>query len=286
MSPLERSLMTISCQDANSIPKNIHAGRIILENELSIQIMHNGLKVIAGGYHGDWMAHIIRSLKGHHEPQEELIFYHLLKYIQHYSLIIELGSFWSYYTQWFLLEIPNSNAICVEPDIDNLKIGRINTKINGNDNRVQFFNAWIGGETQKEIFLPTETSSQIRGLPVYDMDDLLKICGEQSIELLHMDTQGAELAFIQSMRQAVGNKRVRFIMVSTHHSSISGSKTTHEDCIATIKSLGGFILVEHDIIESFSGDGLILASFMDSDRSLYFPEISRNKAETSLFKSA
>ena len=125
----------------------------------------------------------------------------------------------------------------------------------------------------------------VTGLPVFDMAEVLKICGERPIELLHMDTQGAELPFISSMQHAVENQLIRFIMVSTHHSSISGS-TTHVDCVDAIRELGGCILVEHDIVESFSGDGMILASFMEIDRSLYFPEISRNKAETSLFKRA
>jgi len=286
MTPLERSLMTISCRDTDSIQKCTDAGRILTENGERVQIMHNGLRVVAGGYYGDWMAHIIRSLKGHHEPQEEMIFHHLLRYIQHKSLIVELGSFWAYYTQWYLLEIPDSEAICVEPDPHNLRIGQKNTELNGNAHRVKFFNAWIGGQFQEEIFAPTETTGQTIGLPVFDMEAISRICSGRQIELLHMDAQGAELPFIRSMQQAVKNQLVRFIMVSTHHSSISGSKVTHVDCIEAIRELGGCILVEHDVVESFSGDGLILASFMDTDRALYFPEISRNKAETSLFKSA
>jgi len=286
MTPLDRTLMTISCKDADTIPKCADAGRILADNGELIQVMHNGLRVVAGGYHGDWMAHIIRSLKGHHEPQEELLFHHLLRYIRHGSLMVELGAFWAYYTQWYLHEIPGSNAVCVEPDLHNLEIGRRNTHLNGNDERVQFFNAWIGGQYQEEVFLPTETTGQALGLPVFDMASVLEKCGGRPVELLHMDAQGAEFPFIQSMHHAIANQLVRFIMVSTHHSSISGSKTTHVDCVEIIRELGGSILAEHDVIESFSGDGLILASFMACDHQLQFPEMSRNKAETSLFKSA
>lgn len=41
--------------------------------------MHNGVKVIAGGYYGSWMTEIIRLLQGHHEPQEERVFYENIK---------------------------------------------------------------------------------------------------------------------------------------------------------------------------------------------------------------
>jgi len=75
-------------------------------------------------------------------------------------------------------------------------------------------------------------------------------------------------------------------MVSTHHSSISGSTTTHPDCVEALRTLGANILVEHDVIESFSGDGMILASFYQEDAALKFPEVCRNWAQTSLFKTA
>ncbi len=90
---------------------------------------------------------------------------------------------------------------------------------------------------------------------------ITSLCKGEVIEVLHMDVQGAELAFLESMTQAVASGLVRFLVVSTHHSSISGSKTTHGDCVNAIRRIGGTIFVEHDVQESFSGDGLIVASF-------------------------
>lgn len=51
--------------------------------------------------------------------------------------------------------------------------------------------------------------------------------------------RGAELPFIQSMSDAVAGGLVRFIVVSTHHRVISGSPTTHADCVRAIKAVGG-----------------------------------------------
>jgi FkbM family methyltransferase len=177
-------------------------------------------------------------------------------------------------------------AVCIEPDSNNIEIGRRNTALNGNVERVRFIEAWVGGESLESHAAPTETSAEPRALPMLDASSLLAHCGSADIELLHLDVQGAELPFLRSLGTAGARDRLRFIMVSTHHSSISGSSTTHVDCVETLRGLGAVILVEHDVIESYSGDGLILASVRAEDRDLWFPEISRNRAQTSLFKSA
>jgi hypothetical protein len=248
--------------------------------------MHNGIEVVYGGYHGDWMAHVIRGLRGHHEPQEELLFHVMLRYVQHRSRMVELGCFWAYYTQWYLREVPDSTALCIEPDAHNLSIGQRNTALNGHGDRVRFVRAWIGGQALPSFTAPTESCATPVSLPQYDAAAVLAEGGDEPIEVLHLDTQGAEWPFLRSITPDMARHKLRFIMVSTHHSCISGSKTTHHDCVETLRALGASILVEHDVIESFSGDGLILASTQAHDRDLWFPEISRNRAERSLFKSA
>jgi len=97
-----------------------------------------------------------------------------------------------------------------------------------------------------------------------------------------MDVQGVELPFIQSMRRAVEAARVRFCVVSTHDQTISGSPTTHQDCVAALTELGATVLAEHDVYESYSGDGLIVVSFESRDASIRMPAISRNVSEKSL----
>jgi hypothetical protein len=116
------------------------------------------------------------------------------------------------------------------------------------------------------------------------MKGVCDLAGDRVIELLHCDAQGIEYDLIRSMKEAIAAKRVRFLMLSTHHHTISGSRDTHEDCLALLKELGATIHAEHSLDESFSGDGLILASFFPEDRGLQFPAISRNVAERSLFK--
>lgn len=283
MNALQRTLMTISCADCAGISKVPDAGRIVETPSGLAQIMHNGIKVKAGGYHGDWMAHVIRALKGHHEPQEELAFHHLLNFVRHNSLFVELGAFWSYYSLWYLNEIPGSTALCVEPDPDNLAVGRHNSALNGMEARMHFHNACVGQTYAPSVDIVCESDGVTRAVECLDMASVLALAEGHEIEVLHMDVQGYELPFIQSMHDAIAQNKIRFVVTSTHHSSISGSKTTHEDCCAALVELGATILCQHDVQQSYSGDGLIIASFYREDRHLLLPEFSRNIPPLSLF---
>jgi len=90
--------LTTSCHDADYIPKVKNAGEVEGKNGLRHQVMHNGIRVVYGGYHGDWMAEIIKVLRGHHEPQEEKAFFEILRYVSEGGTMIELGSYWAYYS--------------------------------------------------------------------------------------------------------------------------------------------------------------------------------------------
>ena len=275
-----RVRMTLSCRDTDPLPKVPEAGAVVEQDGQRVQIMHEGTRVIADGYYGGWMTDVIRGLKGHHEPQEELLFHFLLSHVRPGSQFVELGAYWAYYTNWYLGAVPGSTALCVEPDAANLEVGRRNLAINGRT--ATFIQACVGSRS---------TPSSLGSLECLDMDAVLARLGGRPIEILHMDVQGAELPFIESMRRAVAERKVRFTVVSTHHESvfstyqksISGSATTHEDCVRALQSLGAKVFVDHDVYESYSGDGLIVASFAAEDRSIVLPAISRNARARSLF---
>lgn len=283
MATIDRVSMTVGCRDADVIPKVPDAGAVLYDGGRRVQVMHNGVKVLAGAYHGDWMAEIIGGLCGHHEPQEELVFHRLVGLARPHTLMVELASFWAYYTLWYLRCVPGSCALCVEPDPQHMAVGRINASLNGVADRARFAEAWVGGGHCPSHTALCESTGEARTLACFDMDALLAEVGGHPIELLHMDAQGAELEFLRSMRSAVAAGKVRFAMISTHHASISGSASTHADCLDIVRDLGGSVLVEFSVPESFSGDGLIAASFADADRSLAMPWVSRNRREMSLF---
>ena len=275
--------MTVSCRDADVIKKHPDAGRIIKEDGLSIQVMHNGLKVELGGYHGRWMAEIITQLKGHHEPQEELLFDAVLKAVRKDGLIVELGAFWSYYSMWFLKDIAAGRALCIEPDPVHIETGKRNMALNGLSGRVSYHQAWIGETEEAAVEHMAESSRQPLRLAQLSMSGIARLA-EGPIEILHCDAQGAETGLLRSMAAMGDDLDIRFVFVSTHHHYISGSRETHAECLALLREMGFAILAEYDVGESFSGDGLIVASRDPADLSLALPAVSRNTPERSLFK--
>lgn len=266
-----RIAITLACRDSDAIPKVHDAGRIFELDGERVQVMHDGTLVLADGYCGDWMSRIIAGLHGHHEPQEELLFHGLLAHVRPGTLIVELGAYWAFYTNWYLGSVPGSRAVCLEPDPANLEIGRRNLVLNGREARL--IRAAVG-----EVYAPAAGDE---GIDCLDMPALEERIGHEPIELLHMDVQGAETGFIRSMRRSDASERLRFLVVSTHHESISGSPSTHEDCLEELRSQGAVVLAEHSVPESFSGDGLIVASFDARDRWLRLPPIGRAPPELS-----
>lgn len=266
-----RITATLACRDCDLIPKVPDAGRIFRRGSETIQIMHNGIFVVAGGYYGDWMSRIIAGLHGHHEPQEELIMHAVVAHARPATLFVELGAYWAYYTNWYLAAVPNARAVCVEPEGSHLEMGRRNLALNSR--QAIWIQAFIGGE-----FHPTGPNHEVACL---DMAALMAKIDHAAIEVLHMDIQGAELGFLQSIRHTDAIQRIRFIVISTHHAAISGTTTTHQDCVAELLAQGAVILVEHSVEESFSCDGLIVASFDSRDRWLRLPPISRAPEELS-----
>ena len=276
--------MTISCRDCEGIPKHPEAGRVLEFQGQKIQVMHEGSKVLAGGYYGGWMQDIIENLRGHHEPQEELLFHYLLKRLPQGALMIEAGAFWAYYSNWFLGAVPDSRAICLEPDENNLLIGKTNAALNGR--QAEFHVGCIGARNLAEMHFQRESDHREVRIPCFNWDGVAGLASEAFVDLLHIDSQGAELPFLSSLPKEKCADALRFVVVSTHHASISGSATTHRDCLLELIRRGAVILCEHTVEESYSGDGLIVASFRREDAASLLAPITKNEAENSQFGPA
>ncbi|MDB5366632.1 MAG: FkbM family methyltransferase [Rhodospirillales bacterium] len=276
-----RIRLTIGCRDADVIPKVPDAGRVLQRDGDTVQVMHNGIVVEAGGYFGDWMQEIIRRLGGHHEPQEELAFARVLERLESGATMIELGSFWAYYSLWFRRALPGSTNVCVEPDEERLALGKRNFARNGYD--ATFLPYAIGSGPGDDVeFLRERDGSTVR-VPMRSVDAIVDELRLRRIDLLHVDIQGFETAMLEGARRLIGSGNLRFLIVSTHHWKISGDALTHQRCVRRIEQLGGRILLEHSVPESASGDGLIVASFDARDADMPPIEISRVRARDSLF---
>jgi hypothetical protein len=145
-----RTEMTVGCRDCDAIPKVPDSGKVVSLDGIRVQIMHNGLRMVAGGYYGDWMTSIIERLRGHHEPQEEAVFNEILKHVPPTATMLELGGFWSYYSLWFKSQHSQQRqAYVIEPDPNHLAIGRANAALNDHD--VSFIQAGVGAEDIERV---------------------------------------------------------------------------------------------------------------------------------------
>ena len=237
-----RVRLTVSCRDTDYIPKVDGAGTLSTSAQGErVQQMHNGLHVLADRYYGDFITEIIQGLKGHHEPQEEKVFHEILKAVRPGTTMIELGAYWSYYSAWFQTVVKEATNLMVEPDAANLEVGRRNFELNGLNGT--FIQALAGASDS--------TDTQPRTVSV---DGLIAAHGIDRLEILHSDIQGAEHKMLSGARRALEERRVRFVVISTH------GYRMHARCLGFLRRHGYRVFVEHTPAESFSFDGLIAAT--------------------------
>jgi len=283
---IRRIEITISCLDSSLIPKVANAGKIGTDENGPFQLMHNGLRITKDCYQGPWMTKVIEILNGHHEPQEEVAFYRVLDVLkkdsthQQPKTILELGSFWGYYSMWFSKEFPDSQIVCVEPDPMHLEIGKQNFSRNGIQGH--FVNAQIGDKNDFNSSFLCASDGANRQVETLSFSGVLDRTDLEFVDLVHADIQGSEIALLLDLPNVLKSKKIRFILVSTHDLTITGVPTTHQDSLRILKENGAYIIVEHSVSESYSGDGFILASFFDEDQKIEIT-ISYNRSKNSLF---
>jgi FkbM family methyltransferase len=257
----QRIKIAQQCHDSDVIPKVLNAGEIIQDDtSRPYQLMHNGLKVYTDSHYGDFVTKIIESLRGHHEPQEERVFYEVLKVIPEGGNMLELGSFWAYYSMWFATTIPNSHNYMVEPLPEVLQNGIDNFKLNNLTG--DFTAACVGKETlAKTPFKHWDDKTY--EIPQISIDNFLIEKGIETLNILHSDIQGAEFDMLKGAQKSLKDGKIKFLFISTH------SEELHFECMNLLKGNNYKILSEHTLSESFSTDGLIVAVHS----SLNFPTI-------------
>ena len=276
--------LTTAVRATDSIKKVKKAGTVTEHGGTPVQVMHNGVLVREGCYYGDWMTEVIRELRGHHEPQEELVFDQIVKRLVKDTptpTMIELGSFWAYYSLWVKHVAADTRCVLVEPDAVNLQVGVDNFALN-DMTPAAAVHAAVGSKHGSSIRMSHDSDGAVRKVPVVSIDGLIADQGLERVDLLLCDVQGAELAAIQGASKAIANGRLRFAVISTHHHLISGDPLTHQKCLAELERLGAQIIAEHTVLESCSGDGLIAVSFDERDRG-FTVEVPHVRAKDTLF---
>lgn len=230
-----RIAMAKESADNHKITKVTNAG-VIKDGK---QTMHNGIQVYVGSYYGKGMARLLTENRGVHEPQEEYAFQEVLPYIKTNGTMIEMGSYWAFYSIWFQQAVPHARNYLMEPDLFNLKSGQRNFSLNKCTG--QFFQYAISDKpgVGDARVVDIETFSQQQGIPFIDM--------------LHSDIQGHELIMLKGAAGKLAKGSIGYLFISTH------SNELHLQCLDILKSYQYIILAEANLDESFSVDGLIVA---------------------------
>lgn len=225
----------INCTDNKYIPRVKNAGAILGD----CQVMHNGIKVQRDGYYGRGITRMLVKNKGVHEPQEERVFQEVLKQLHANSTMIELGSYWAFYSMWFLSKVEGGKTYLYEPVDKNLVVGEANYQ--ENNFQGDFNHAFIGGAVDLE------------GIPTLSVDHIVKDKKIDFIDILHCDIQGAELDMLNGAIESISKDIIGFFFISTH------SNELHEDCINFLREHNYIIIAAADLLNTYSYDGIIVA---------------------------
>jgi FkbM family methyltransferase len=227
------------------------------------------------------MTRLIARCRGHHAPQEERLFHALTEALSADATMIELGSNWAYYCCWFLRGGRDRRAVLLEPDPQNRAVGERNLALNGLQASV--VEGFAGAESAPRRDFVTEHSG-MHSLPQYSVPQLMESQGIGTLDLLHCKIHGAELDVLTGCRSLFRSGRIRWVMVATHVHQLSNDYLTHQRCLALLREEGGAVQFEFGPYESFTGNGLIVASFGEPPSGWSVPPISRTRAGESLFR--
>ncbi len=230
--------------DIISDPNNIFIKRCPDSGKVenNIVTLHNNIKVYKNCYYGNFSDILILN-KGCHEPAEERMFQLILEDISENGIMIELGSYWAFYSIWFNKVIKNAKNYCIEPEIKNLDIGKKNCLLNNVE--ADFTLGFIG---KNKINIP----------------DFMKSKNIEKIDILHSDIQGYEfemLTDIVNKSNLLKENKIKYIFISTHSDKI------HYDCIDLLKKNDYRIIASSDFeTETFCFDGIIVACHISNTK--------------------
>jgi hypothetical protein len=217
------------CEDNIHIPKDINAGKVIDD----CFYMHNGIKIIPNSYYGYCMLRMLMENGGVHEPQEERAFSEILNYIEPNTVMLELGSYWGFYSMWFQQKTKGKN-ILVEPNKENIEFGKKNFQINNMDG--SFYQFFVDSYNN---------NNKITVDKIFELEKLNRV------SICHSDIQGYELEMLKGSLNNLD--KIDYFFISTHSNHI------HHQCINFLKKNNFKILCSVDMNESYSYDGLIVA---------------------------
>jgi FkbM family methyltransferase len=246
-----RVRLATASHDCDDLPKVPGAGELTTWQGAPVQLMHNGVRVFAGGYHGAPMIEIIRRLRGHHEAQEERVFHEVVSRLPANATMLEVGCFWAYYSLWFSHGQTGRQNFLTEPVAWKRRLAELNFALNEKSITVDPYYISTPQATLAQTTGADDTA--LRGAQPITLDTYLELKAIDRLAILHADIQGAELALLQGGTQALQAHRIDYLFLSTHGGQ-------HAPCVALLEAAGYRLISQHTPDESFSVDCLIVAA--------------------------
>ena len=241
---------TLACPDNEHIRRVEDAGALHGEQ----QVMHNGLRIIPGSYHGNNVSIQLHKNRGVHEPEEERVFQEVLPHMPKGATMLELGAYWGFYSMWFQKEVPNARNYLIEPESEHLEFGRNNLALNG-----------MKGDFHQAL-IDQDSGKTADGTPIICVDDYLELKGIERLHMLHADIQGFERRMLEGARNAFQREAIDYAFISTHRAKKSQTddiNAIHMQCLEFFREFDFQILAETDLKTTYSWDGLIAACRKD-----------------------
>lgn len=237
----------------NSKIERVPNAGLVLDNLVT---MCTGLKIIKNSYY-DSFSDIFLINGGVHEPSEEFIFYDIIKKLNNETpTMIELGSYWSYYSMCFLQQNPKGKCFLIEEDESCLNVGIEHFKINNYNGK------FIKGKISKDEI---------------NIDIFSKNNNINKIEILLADIQGYEYEMLQGCNNLIDNKLIDYFFISTH------SQEIHYNCLNYLKNKNYKIIASSDFDnETFCYDGIIVACSSDIE---FTPYILYDRSKTPIISN-
>ena len=238
----------LSCEDTDSIPKISDAGKVFENDSERYYLMHNGMKLLYDD--NIWMADLILGLRGHFEPNQEKVFYEVLKSMPAKAVMIELGCALAYYSIWFAKEVAEPRNYLIEPSVNGLEIAKKSCALN--QMKGTFIQGYIKPILDPQYISDPSTLPEYRDAENIQIDAFLKKNQIEHVNILHADIQGSEYEMLCTAIQSIHSGKIDYFFISTHYQ-------THPKCLNFLKSHGLKIVAEHSVEDRYEIDGLIVA---------------------------
>jgi hypothetical protein len=198
--------------------------------------LHNGNRVLETGklaYYQEF-SKILSLNRGVHEPLEEYLFQEVIKALGPAPLMLELGAYWAHYSMWLKMRRSEASLVMVEPDEQNIAVGKYNFLENGYSG--EFIQDFVGDGH-------------------FIVDDFYKERHFKKIDILHSDIQGYELQMLNGSKDILSKRAIDYVFISTH------SQQIHTNVAKFLSEYDYRVEISSDFDhDTTSHDGLVFAS--------------------------